>query len=74
MKTDSSKESACQLLASWKSGQTFSEVIERLIPPKGTIRAALERAANLPELAEGKFDQLERTVEATRAPMESAWS
>ena len=44
MKTISLTESAYQRLASWKDGRTFSEVIERMIPPKGTIEAAFEAA------------------------------
>ena len=46
MKTIAVSEKAYTRLASWKTGRddTFSAVIERLIPPKGTLDAALEAA------------------------------
>ena len=60
MKTISLTESAYQRLASWKEGRTFSEVIEGMIPPKGTIQAAFEAAVKLPELSGEDFDDLEK--------------
>ena len=50
MKTISLTESAYHRLASWKDGRTFSEVIERMIPPKGTIEAAFEAATRSEQL------------------------
>jgi predicted CopG family antitoxin len=47
MKTISLTESAYQRLASYKEGRTFSQVIERMIPLKGTIEAAFEAVGNL---------------------------
>jgi len=68
MKTIAVSEKAYTRLASWKAGRddTFSAVIERLIPPKGTLAAALEAAASLPELPAREFESLEKAVNATR--------
>ena len=74
MKTISLTESAYQRLASWKEGRTFSQVIERMIPPKGTIEAAFEAGGNLPELSARDFDELENAVNAARQPLPTAWS
>ena len=52
---------------------TFSAVIERLIPPKGTLAAALAAAESLPELAPKEYDGLEKAVKATRTKLRSAW-
>ena len=74
MKTISLTESAYHRLASWKDGRTFSEVIERMIPPKGTIEAAFEAVGNLPDLSVKDFDELEKAVDAARQPLPAAWS
>jgi len=74
MKTISLTESAYQRLASWKEGRTFSQVIERMIPPKGTIEAAFEAVGNLPELSAEGFDELEKAVNSARQPLPAAWS
>lgn len=74
MKTISLTESAYQRLASWKEGRTFSQVIERMIPPKGTIEAAFEAVGNLPDLSPQDFDELEKALSATRQPLPAAWS
>jgi len=74
MKTISLSESAYSRLLSWKDGATFSEVIEKLIPPKGTLQAALKAAKALPVLPEKGFDELEQVVQATRNPLPAAWS
>lgn len=74
VKTISVSEAAYQRLVSWKNGQTFSEVIERMIPPKGTIEAAMEAAGALPELSVTDFEDLERVVAASRKSISSAWS
>jgi predicted CopG family antitoxin len=74
MKTISLTETAYQRLASWKNGNTFSEVIERMIPPKGTIQAALDAAGQLPEMADKDFDDLEKALNSNRRPIPAAWS
>jgi predicted CopG family antitoxin len=74
MKTISLTESAYQRLASWKEGRTFSQVIERMIPPKGTIEAAFEAVGNLPELSAADFEELEKAVHAGRQKLPAAWS
>ncbi len=74
MKTISLSETAYQRLASWKDGRTFSEVIERMIPPKGTIQAALDAAFELPEMADKDFDDLEKALNSNRGSIPAAWS
>jgi predicted CopG family antitoxin len=75
MKTIAVSEKAYGRLASWKTGKddTFSAVIERLIPPKGTLSAALEAAEALPDLSAREFDSLEQTVNATRQKLRRSW-
>ena len=72
MKTISLSEVAYQRLLAWKSGDTFSEVIEKMIPPKGTLQAAMKAAQSLPKLSEEDFKALEEVVNAT--PLPPAWS
>lgn len=74
MKTISLTETAYQRLASWKDGRTFSEVIERMIPPKGTIQAALDAAGELPEMTDRDFDDLEKALNSNRRSIPAAWS
>jgi len=74
MKTISLSETAYQRLLSWKDGSTFSEVIEKLIPPKGTLQAALKASQILPQLSETGFDELEQSVNATCKPLPPVWS
>lgn len=74
MKTISLTEAAYQRLASWKSGDTFSEVIEKMIPPKGTLQAAMKAAQSLPKLSEEDFHALETVVNSTRKPLPPAWN
>ena len=75
MKTIAVSETAYTRLASWKTGRndTFSAVIERLIPPKGTLGAALDAAGSLPALSAKEFDSLEKTVNATRTKLRTSW-
>jgi len=68
MKTISLSEVAYQRLLAWKSGDTFSEVIEKMIPPKGTLQAAMKAAQSLPKLSEEDFKALEEVVNATPLP------
>jgi predicted CopG family antitoxin len=74
MKTISLSEVAYQRLLSWKDGSTFSEVIEKLIPPKGTLQAALKASQALPKLSDAGFDELEQSVNATRKKLPPVWS
>lgn len=75
MKTIAVSETAYTRLASWKTGKedTFSDVIERLIPPKGSLAGALAAAKTLPELSEGEFAALEDAVNATRIKLPTTW-
>lgn len=75
MKTIAVSEKAYTRLAAWKSGRkdTFSAVIERLIPPRGTLGAAREAAAALPDLPAKEFAALESAVNATRGKLPPAW-
>ena len=68
MKTIAVSEEAYARLASWKTGRedTFSAVIERLIPRKGTFGSALKAAGSLPDLPARDFASLEKAVNATR--------
>lgn len=76
MKTIALSEEAYARLAVWKTGRTdtFSAVIERLIPPKGTMAAALEAADSLPDLPSKEFAALESAVNSTRKKLGSPWS
>jgi len=68
MKTIALSDSAYERLASWKTGHgdTFSTVVERLVPAKGTVGAALGAARALPRLPDGEWRSLEAAVGATR--------
>ena len=59
MKTISLTDSAYQRLSSWKEGCTFSEVVERMVPAKGTMASALAAAESMPNLSDKGFDALE---------------
>jgi predicted CopG family antitoxin len=76
MKTIALSEKAYTRLAMWKTGRadTFSAVIERLVPAKGTMGAALEAAESLPELPSGEFESLEMAVNATRKRLRPPWN
>lgn len=76
MKTIALSEEAYERLAVWKTGRTdtFSAVIERLIPPKGTMAAAIDAAESLPDLPSKEFASLENAVNATRRKLRSSWS
>ena len=74
MKTISLTDSAYQRLNSWKEGCTFSEVVERMVPAKGTIASALAAADGMPDLTEKEFDALEKSLNATRTKLPPAWT
>ena len=75
MKTIAVSESAYRRLSSWKSGKkdSFSKVIERMVPPKGTLKAALKAAECLPDFEEEEFEKLEESISATRKPISDPW-
>jgi predicted CopG family antitoxin len=54
-------ESAYQRLIAWKQNGTFSDVIERLVPARGSIAAAL-----LPEIPDKEFANIEQSIKRTR--------
>ncbi|MEI8309512.1 MAG: antitoxin VapB family protein [Verrucomicrobiota bacterium] len=74
MKTISLTESAYQRLLSWKSSGTFSDVVERMVPCKGTLGAAVEAAQSLPSLSDADFVDLERAIHVTRKRLPGTWS
>jgi predicted CopG family antitoxin len=74
MKTISLTDSAYQRLSSWKEGCTFSEVVERMVPAKGTMASALAAAESMPNLSDMGFDALEKSLNATRANLPAAWT
>lgn len=76
MKTIALSERAYTRLAVWKTGRsdTFSAVIERLIPPKGTLGAALEAVEFLPDWPPKEFASLEKTVNSTRKKLRPPWN
>ena len=74
MKTISLTDSAYQRLNSWKDGCTFSEVVERMVPAKGTIASALAAAEAMPSLTDQEFEALEESINANRAKLPPAWT
>jgi len=69
MKTVTLSESAYERLAAWKSSpkDSFSKVIERVVPQRGTMSEALQKAQGLPPLSPEQFDQLERAARSGRS-------
>ena len=74
VKTISLTETAYQRLLAWKDGQTFSEVIEKLVPRKGTLEAALKASQTLPKLGDKEFHELEEAIDSTRRKLSSTWN
>jgi predicted CopG family antitoxin len=74
VKTISLTETAYQRLLAWKDGRTFSEVIENLVPRKGTLEAAIKASQSLPKLPDKDFPELETAINATRGKLSSSWS
>lgn len=75
MKTIAVSEKAYERLAVWKkSGKdTFSKVIERMVPAKGTYDAVLEAAENLSDLTDEQVDSLETVVNEGRKTLDDPW-
>jgi predicted CopG family antitoxin len=77
MKTIALSDTAYDRLLSWKSSrkESFSQVVERLIPPKGTLDAAFESARqNLPDLPGKELDAIESVVASNRQPLNPPWN
>jgi len=73
-KTISLSDSAYQRLKAWKGKRdTFSSVVEKMVPPRGTWKAVSKAAAKLPVLTESQFSALEKAVDAGRYEMGEAW-
>lgn len=62
-------ESAHQRLNRRRDRCTFSEVVERMVPARGTIASAFAAAESVPDLPGKEFDVLEKSVNATRTPL-----
>lgn len=75
MKTIAISEVAYERLSSWKNDEcdTFSRVIEQMIPPKATFETALDAAAQLPVLSQEQEKRLLEFFENNRQPITSAW-
>lgn len=74
-KTISVSDRAYRRLRSWKTGKgdSFSQVIERLIPSKGSFDAVLEAAHELPVLSSTAAEELEARISETHTPIEDPW-
>jgi predicted CopG family antitoxin len=66
MKTIPLTESAHQRLIAWKQNGTFSDIIEKLVPARGSIAAALFAADSLPEIPDKEFANIEQSIKRTR--------
>ena len=75
MKTIAVSESAYRRLSTWKTGKkdSFSKVIERMVPLKGTFGSALKSAECLPDFDEKEFEKLEESIRAARQPISDSW-
>jgi predicted CopG family antitoxin len=75
VKTISVSETAYERLAVWKKSRkdTFSKVIERMVPAKGTFDAVLEATENLPDLSDEQVDSLESAVNEGRKTLDDPW-
>ena len=65
MKTVTLSESAYERLSAWKVSpkDSFSRVIERVVPQRGTMSEALLKVQGLPHLSREQFDELEHAVQ-----------
>ena len=75
MKTIAVSETAYERLLIWKTGgkDTFSKVIERMVPQKGTFDAVFEAVGNLPDLTDEQVDSLESAVNEGRKTLGDPW-
>jgi predicted CopG family antitoxin len=75
VKTIAVSEIAYERLAVWKKNRkdTFSKVIERMVPAKGTFDAVLEATVNLPDLSDKQADGLESAVNEGRKTLDDSW-
>ncbi len=75
MKTIAISETAYDRLEGWKTSptDTFSNVIERIVPRKVTFEVALEAAQQLPELSSAQEKELLKFYKKNRQPMGSPW-
>jgi len=69
MKTVTLSEGAYKRLSAWKVSprDSFSKVIERVVPQRGTMSEALLKVQGLPPLSPDQFDQLEQAVRSDRS-------
>lgn len=74
MKTITLNDSAYERLSSWKENKrdSFSKVVERMIPAKGTFEAVLSGAGQLPELSAEQVAAMEASLESSRKPIDAA--
>ena len=66
MKTITLTEEAYERLVSWKTGSrdSFSKVIDRVVPKRGTMASVLEAARQLPALTAEKLNKVEQSARA----------
>ncbi len=69
MKTITLTEEAYGRLVSWKMNgrDSFSKVIERVVPKKGTMSNVLQAVQHLPPLDESGFEALEKAARSDRS-------
>jgi predicted CopG family antitoxin len=69
MKTITLTEEAYMRLVAWKVGSkdSFSRVIDRVVPKRGTIAGVLEAAKRLPALSDEKLKMVEASARSHRA-------
>ena len=70
MKTITLTDDAYGRLLAWKDseGDSFSKVVLRVVPKKGTLGQALEEAKNLPPLTPRQGRVMEETAAWGRSP------
>jgi len=69
MKTITLSENAYNRLLAWKmsSKDSFSSVVERVVPKRGTMGEALQKIKKLPELTDGELDKVENAARSNRS-------
>ncbi|MBN1670486.1 MAG: antitoxin VapB family protein [Kiritimatiellae bacterium] len=70
MKTISLTDEAYRRLKEWKSaaGESFSHVVLRLVPQKGTLAQMVDDVGRLPPLTRKEWKVMEETVRWGRDP------